>query len=410
MEHTPSSPTTLGISRNVFFMGIVSFFNDVASEMIFPILPIFLTSTLGAPIAIVGLIEGIAEASASIFKVLSGWLSDRIGARKSFVVIGYTLSALSKILFGFAHFWPTALVARTSDRFGKGIRTAPRDALIAESTNRATQGAAFGFHRGMDALGAFVGPLIVLALLPTFGSSLHKLFLLAAIPGALGIFMLIVFVREVQSPKKTTFTALTSWRSFGTPFFIFIAINTLFALGNSSDAFLILRSQAVGLSLTHIILLYTLFNATRFLFSLPAGIVSDRIGPRPVIIFGFFLFSLVYLAFGLVTTPTWLWLLLPLYGVYMALTDGVSKAYIATIVSHKYLGTAYGIYQVTTGIATFLASLMTGIVWESYGSALPFIIGSVIAGCATLALAVFDHYVRHHTTPDWVQIDMGKKW
>lgn len=390
---------TFGISRNVFFMGIVSLFNDISSEMILPLLPIFLTSTLGTPIALVGLIEGFAEGSASIFKVLSGWLSDRMGMRKSFVVLGYSLSAVSKLLFGFAHSWPIALVARASDRFGKGIRTAPRDALIAESTAHQAQGAAFGFHRGMDALGAFVGPLIALALLPTFGSSLNKLFLFAAIPSAIGIFMLLFFVRDVRTHEKSVFKSIPSWRLFGTSFFIFIAINALFALGNSSDAFLILRSQAVGLSLTHIILLYTLFNVTRFVFSLPAGLLSDRIGPRPVMIVGFFLFAFVYAAFGLVSSTAWLWLLLPLYGIYMALTDGVSKAYIATIISREYLGTAYGIYQVTTGVCTFIASLATGLLWSVFGSAVPFIVGSMLACTAGLLLVLFDHYVRHHSAP-----------
>lgn len=396
MENTPSSPTTLGISRNVIFIGIVSLFNDIASEMIFPILPIFLTGTLGVPIAAVGLIEGLAEASASIFKVLSGWLSDRTGKRKIFVVIGYTLSAFSKLLFGFAHSWHTALVARTSDRFGKGIRTAPRDALVAESTQPTSQGAAFGFHRGMDTLGAVVGPLITLLCLPSIGTSLNRFFVFAFIPSIMGIIILILFVHELQKPQRTLTITKTPWRSLGTPFFLFIAVNALFALGNSSDAFLILRSQAVGLSLTHIILLYIFFNLTYALFSLPAGIVSDHIGPRRVMIVGFFLFSAVYLAFGLVTTTPWLWLLMPLYGCYMALTDGVGKAYIATLIPHEQLGTAYGIFQVTVGLCNFIASVVAGLLWSTYGSGIPFVVGSILACCAALFLLILDRYSQPH--------------
>lgn len=390
VEESPLQPPK-AISRNVIAMGIVSFFNDIASEMIYPILPIFLTTTLGTPMAALGLIEGIAEASASIFKVLSGWLSDRTGRRKPFVILGYTLSALSKLLFGWAHTWHVALVARTSDRFGKGIRTAARDALIAESTDKSSRGRAFGFHRGMDALGAVVGPLLALSLLTIAGSSLHTIFFLAVIPGTIGVLILIFFVREVRVAPQQNISLNGSWRALGTPFYIFLGINALFALGNSSDAFIILRTQALGLSLPHIILLYTLFTASCSLASLPAGIISDHIGPRRVMVFGFLLFSFVYLMFGTVHSTDFLWLLLPLYGFYLALTDGVGKAYISHLVPHEYLGTAYGLFQVIVGLGNFMASLVAGFIWNSWGSGAPFIIGSVTAVIAAFLLLFVDY-------------------
>ena len=388
------------LSRNVIAMGIVSFFNDIASEMIYPILPIFLTATLGTPMAALGLIEGVAEASASIFKVLSGWLSDRTGRRKPFVILGYSLSAASKLLFGWAHTWHVALIGRTSDRFGKGIRTSARDALIAESTNKGSRGRAFGFHRGMDALGAVVGPLLALSLLTFVTSSLHTIFLLAVIPGVIGVIILIFFVREVRTtPLQNRDISLNgSWRTLGTPFFVFLGINALFALGNSSDAFIILRTQALGLSLPQIILLYTLFTASYSLASLPAGIISDHKGPRRVMVFGFILFSFVYFMFGIVQSTDFLWLLLPLYGFYMALTDGVGKAYIAHLIPNEQLGTAYGIFQVTVGLGNFAASLTAGYIWTLYGSGVPFIIGSITSLIAALLLLFVD-YQTHINTP-----------
>jgi MFS family permease len=392
------------ISRNVIAMGIVSFFNDTASEMIFPVLPLFLTGVLGTPMIAVGLIEGVAEAAASIFKVLSGWLSDRTGRRKPFIVFGYSLSTASKLLFGFATSWPIALIARTSDRFGKGTRTAARDALIAESTVSTVRGHAFGFHRAMDGLGATIGPLITLTLLTYASVSLSTIFLLAFIPGIISVAVLIFFVREVRATPQQNLSINgswrtdSSWRTLGTPFFVFLGINALFAVGNSSDAFIILRTQALGLSLTHTILLYSLYLASFSLASLPAGILSDRIGPRRVMVFGFLLFSGVYFMFGTAISPHLLWVLLPLYGFYLALTDGVGKAYIAHLVPSKQLGTAYGIFQVTIGLGNFAASLIAGYIWTLYGSGVPFIIGSITALIAAL-LFLFVDYTTHINTP-----------
>lgn len=393
-NNQPSKNPPKALSRNVVAMGIVSFFNDAASEMIFPVLPLFLTSVLGTPMIALGFIEGVAEAAASIFKVLSGWLSDRTGRRKPFIVLGYSLSTASKLLFGFTTSWPIALVARTSDRFGKGTRTAARDALIAESTASTVRGHAFGFHRAMDGLGATVGPLITLALLTYASVSLSTIFLLAFIPGIISVIVLIFFVREVRTEPQEKLSLNGSWRTLGTPFFVFLGINALFALGNSSDAFIILRTQALGFSLTHTILLYTLYLASYSLASLPAGIVSDRIGPRRIMVLGFLLFSGVYFMLGSTLSPHLLWFLLPLYGFYLALTDGVGKAYIAQLVPNKQLGTAYGIFQVTVGLGNFAASLIAGYIWTLYGSGIPFIIGSITALIAAILLLFVDYRIH----------------
>ena len=402
-NNQPSKNPPKGLSRNVVAMGIVSFFNDAASEMIFPVLPLFLTSVLGTPMIALGFIEGVAEAAASIFKVLSGWLSDRTGRRKPFVVLGYSLSTISKPLFGFATNWPMALAARTSDRFGKGIRTAARDALIAESTDSTSHGRSFGFHRAMDGLGATMGPLITLGLLTYASVSLSTIFLLAFIPGIISVIVLIFFVREVRTAPQQKLSrdgsgeTRSSWRMLGTPFFAFLGINALFALGNSSDAFIILRTQTLGFSLTQTLLLYALYLASFSLVSYPAGILSDRIGPRRIMVLGFLLFSGVYFMFGLAHSAHLFWFLLPLYGFYLALTDGVGKAYIAHLVPNRLLGTAYGIFQVTVGLGNFAASLTAGYIWTLYGSGVPFIMGSITALIAAILLLFVDYRIRINT-------------
>ena len=291
----------LAVSRNVAALGVVSFFNDIASEMLYPVVPIFLTSVLGAPVAVVGLIEGIAESTASILKVVSGWFSDRFRSRKPFMVSGYSCSVLSKILLGLAYSWPLVLIARFVDRFGKGIRTSARDALIVESTKAGTgQGRSFGFHRGMDTVGATLGPFFTILLLRHFKDNLRPIFFLALIPSFLGIFFLIFFVKEKKKEAKH-FVFTFRWRDLDRSFKLFILVSFIFALGNSSDIFLILRAKNLGFSTILAIFAYVLYNLTYALFSFPAGIVSDRIGPRKVLISGFLIFTVVYLFLGWLT-------------------------------------------------------------------------------------------------------------
>jgi len=383
-----------GISKNVFVLGLVSFFNDVASEMIYPIVPIFLTSILGAPVAIVGLIEGIAESTASILKVVSGWLSDKLQKRKPFVVAGYSFSAISKILLSLAFSWPFVLFARFVDRFGKGTRTSARDALIAESSETSTRGKSFGFHRALDTLGAVVGPLAALSAIHFLDNQFRLIFFLAFIPASIGILLLLFFVKEKKKEVNSAPVFHFNWRNLDPSFKIFLLISFIFALGNSSDAFLILRAQNLGLSVILVVLAYVLFNFTYALFSMPAGIISDKIGPKKVLLGGFLLFSAVYLFFGLAHSSLFLWFLFPIYGIYMALTEGVGKAYISNLVPQEKTGTAFGIYQTTIGLCTFFASLIAGLLWTYIGVSVPFIFGSITAIISALLFIVLEKKIK----------------
>lgn len=381
-----------GISKNVFVLGLVSFFNDVASEMIYPIIPIFLTSVLGAPVAIVGLIEGIAESTASVLKVVSGWFSDKLQKRKPFVVAGYSFSAISKILLSLAFSWPFVLFARFIDRFGKGTRTSARDALIAESSYTSTWGKSFGFHRALDTLGAVVGPLIALLAIHFLDNNFRLIFFLAFIPACIGILLLLFFVKERK--KEANISLNLSWRNLDPSFKIFLLISFIFALGNSSDAFLILRAQNLGLSVALVVLAYVIFNFTYAIFSMPAGIISDKIGPKKVLFSGFLLFSIIYLFFGLTNNSLILWFLFPFYGIYMALTEGVGKAYISNLVPQEKTGTAFGVYQATIGLCTFFASLIAGLLWTYIGVSAPFIFGSVMAIISAFLFVVLEKKIK----------------
>lgn len=383
-----------GISKNVFVLGLVSFFNDVASEMIYPLVPIFLTSVLGAPVAIVGLIEGIAESTASILKVVSGWLSDKWRSRKPFTVVGYSISAVSKILLGLAFSWPVVLFARFIDRFGKGVRTSARDALIVESSDISSRGRSFGFHRGLDTLGAVIGPLLALLAIHYLDGNFRLIFLLAFIPAFIGILLLLFFVKEMKKETSALPAFHFNWHDLDPSFKIFLLISFIFALGNSSDAFLILRAQNLGLSLILVVLAYVLFNFTYAIFSTPAGIISDRIGPKKVLLSGFLLFSAVYLSFGYANSGLLVWILFPLYGIYMAFTEGVGKAYISNLVPDEKTGTAFGVYQTTIGLCTFFASLIAGLLWTYINVSAPFIFGSIMALISALLFIVLEKKIR----------------
>jgi MFS family permease len=352
------------ITKNVFVLGLVSFFNDIASEMIYPLVPIFLTTILGAPVALVGLIEGFAESVGSGLKLFAGVISDKLQQRKPFVTAGYSLSTLAKILLGVAYSWPLVLIARFCDRFGKAIRTAARDALITESSTATNRGIAFGFHRALDTLGAVIGPLLAIWFLHSFHNNFNVIFLLAAIPGLIGIILLIFWVGEQKknpaaiATRRPTGGLLFKWHSFNPTFKFFIVVSCIFAIGNSSDVFLILRAQNLGLSLTLVILSYVSFNLSYALLATPAGMISDRIGPKKVLLLSFGLFALVYLLFGLIDHSKYIWVVFPLYGLYMALSEGVGKAYISNLVAKEEAGTAFGTYQAATSICTLFASIV----------------------------------------------------
>ena len=394
----------IGLERNVFFTGLVSFFMDMSSEMIYPLVPIFLSSVLGVNKSVIGFIEGIAESTASLLKVFSGWFSDRIGKRKILLIVGYGISTLSRPIIALSTLWGHVLAFRFTDRFGKGIRGAPRDAIIAESTPYKDLGRSFGFHRGMDTLGGVAGPAVAFLLLSLFTGNYRLVFWLSMIPGIIAVLIIVFFIKEQktkraeiqesdasellasgESPRRLAFRANFDWR-----FKAFVAIATLFAIGNSSDVFLILKATDTGVKETQIPIIYLCFNLVYALTAIPAGILSDRIGRKRIILAGFILFGFIYWGFASASEQKHIWGLFLLYGVFMGLTEGIQKAYLGTIIPDKFRATGYGIFNTFTGLAIFPASVVGGWLWDKYGSHATFYYGTATAFVsAFLFLVVF---------------------
>jgi MFS family permease len=373
------------LNRNVFFTGLVSFFMDFSSEMVYPLVPLFLSSVLGVPKSVIGLIEGIAESTASLLKVFSGWLSDRLGHRKWLMALGYGISTLSRPLIATAPNWGQVLASRFMDRFGKGVRNAPRDALIAESCKVPNLGRSFGFHRGMDTLGAVVGPAVAFGLLAYFNGQYRLVFWLSMIPGALAVLIIIFFIRETRAcPILEAGRPRLGWKSFSGSYKFFIVVAALFSLGNSSDVFLILRAQHVGIPLAVIPLVYLVFNVVYGLGALPAGILSDRIGPKPIIFLSFILFGFIYLGFAQAGRPVHIWFLFIAYGIFMAMTEGVQKAFLATIIPQEFKATGFGLYNTLVGLAVLPASLIGGLLWDRVGPPATFLYGTATAWLAAV--------------------------
>ncbi|MEK7817885.1 MAG: MFS transporter, partial [Actinomycetota bacterium] len=352
------------------------------------------TSVLGAPLAVVGLIEGIAESTASTLKVFSGWISDRMRRRRPLTIIGYSVSAVAKPLLAVATVWPVVLLLRFGDRVGKGIRSAPRDALIADSSDPESRGRAFGFHRAADTAGAALGALVALAALGLIGERYRTIFLIAAVPAALGV-LSIFFVRERVHPHPHAERPHLSLKQFDRKFKLFLLASAIFALGNSSDVFLILRATDLGLSAFAAVLAYVLFNLVYSALSMPAGSLSDRVGRRRVIAAGFVIFALVYLGFAAAGNTTAIWPLFAVYGLYMALTEGVGKAFAVDMAPAHARGTALGTYHTVTGLITFFASLIAGLLWDSIGPRAPFLFGAACGGAATVVLLLALREKRH---------------
>jgi len=368
-------------------LGVVSFFTDVSSEMLYPIIPIFLTSVLGAPMSIVGLIEGIAESTASILKAVSGWMSDRIRRRQPFMVAGYSLSSLAKPILFFAYAWPVVLLSRFLDRLGKGLRTSARDAMIADSTDAPYRGKAFGFHRAMDSLGACIGPLLAILFLAGMKENLRMVFLIAFIPALLAVLTLVFFLKERPAPPPATDAHPRGVvGNFGPDFKRFLFASSIFAIGNSSDAFLIVRAKGLGLSTTLVILAYVLYNISYSALSTPFGSLSDRTPRKNVMIIGYAVFALVYTAFGFIKGPALVWVLFPIYGFYIAMTEGVGKALVSDMVKKEHMATAMGLYHFTLGVFAFFASLIAGLLWTRVGVAAPFLYGAGMAIASAAAL------------------------
>jgi len=363
-------------------------FTDIASEMLYPVTPIFLTAVLGASMAIVGLIEGIAEFTAGILKGYFGRLSDKIGRRSIFVTIGYSLSAISKPIPGIFPFIPSVVFSRITDRIGKGIRTAPRDALLASYAEGNT-GAIFGFHRGMDTLGAAIGPITALILLHFYPNNYRLIFLVAFLPSIIAVgFTTVVKEKATSAVKKKKENFSVLWKNSPKKFKEVIIFITLFSFVNSSDVFLILKSQNISRSSTLAILGYIFYNLVYALTSYPIGKISDRFSKKSVFISGLIIFSLVYFGFAVTQNLNVIWGLFVLYGIYAASTEGIAKAWISDLIPDQNRGTAIGLLTMLSGIAMMTGSVITGILWDQFGSMIPFIISSIVSILIAMILMI----------------------
>ncbi len=377
-----------GFPKNVVLLGFVSMFSDISTEMIYPLIPIFLNTVLHASFPFIGLIEGIAESAAALTRAISGWLSDKLQKRKFLIFTGYSLAAIAKPFLAVTTTWWQVLIIRFLDRSGKGIRTAPRDALIADSSDPKEMGRSFGFHRSLDTTGAVIGPLLALLILAFFTSNLRYIFLLSIIPGLISIF-LIKFVAEKRSSRADGPLPTLSLSQFDIRFKLFLVVIAIFSIGNSSDAFLILRAQNVGVVIALVPAVYVLANIVYVLLSTPIGILSDKFGRKRMIFLGFLTFSLIYLGFALVRNTNLVWLLFAGYGLYFAFTEGVIRAFTADLVPNHLLGTAYGILNTLIGIFVLPASVLAGFLWEYVNPSAPFFFGSATSFISLILLLLF---------------------
>lgn len=381
------------LPRTVVALALVSLLTDVSSEMIYPLLPIFLRNELGATVFAIGAIEGAAESISSLLKLVSGWWSDRARRRKPLLLIGYLLASVTRPLIGLATSITQVAALRLTDRVGKGIRTAPRDALIADAVSPAIRGRAFGFHRAADHLGAVLGPLVGLLLMRVYGVSIRSVFLLAAIPAALAMAVLFFGVREPPIVGMETGIPTDGVKRLATPGLRptgtlrnYLVIVFIFTLGNSTDAFLLLRATDAGVPVAWLPLLWSMLHVVKSLASTPSGILSDRIGRRPLIVGGWILYAAVYWAFGQVNAAWQIWGLFAIYGVFFGLTEGVEKALVADLASTNERGAAFGWYNLVIGVGALPASALFGAVWEWRGPAAAFNLGAALALVAGVAL------------------------
>jgi MFS family permease len=389
------------LHRNVWATSLTSFCMDLSSEMVTNLLPLFLSNVLGVRTNIIGLIEGVAEATASVLKVFSGWLSDRLRNRKWVAVAGYAISAVAKPFFYVANSWEAIAAVRWADRFGKGIRTAPRDALVADSVSEEQRGLGFGVQRAADTAGALLGILVALAVvwfsqkgaLGLNAGTFRTIVLISLVPAVAAVLSLALGAQDVAVTKQRPAPKF-AFRSLGKQFVVFMLIVGLFDLGNSSDAFLVLRAQERGLNVLGVLGMLAGFNLVYTLISVPAGSLSDRIGRRRLVIGGWLVYALIYYGFALAGKGWHVWVLYTLYGVYYGLSYGTAKAMIADIVPETVRGTAYGTYNAVLGILDLPASLIAGVLWDGlpaigfkgFGAPAPFLFGATLALVAAIAM------------------------
>ena len=385
-----------GLESNIFFTGITSFLTDTTTKMIYAIMPLFLMS-IGASKIQVSLIEGIAESTASVLKAVSGWWSDRIGKNKPFMVIGYLFTALICPLFAIVTTPLQVLGLRFTERIGKGIRTAPRDSLIASSAQENRTGRGFGFHKAMDNSGAIVGPLLAFAILALFPGDYRKVFFFSAIPGALAVLSLLFFVKEAKRIKNQL-VGKFRFSDFPPRFYTFLGIAFIFTLGNSTDALLLVKANDIGITAVFIPLVYLVSNTVSVILAVPAGILSDKIGRERLILSGYFLYALVYFGFGSTSNPVTVIMLFACYGVYSAATDGVQKALVSDLINPDKRGTGLGIYNSIIGMTLLPASLIAGFLYDKVDNRAPFYFGSGMAFLAMILMIIF-YLKRPKSTP-----------
>lgn len=373
----------------MYALGAVSFFTDVATEMIYPLLPVFLTSVLGASAGFVGVIEGTAESTAALLKLASGWWSDRVSRRKPLVVVGYGIASIVRPLIAIAHSASTVLAIRVTDRIGKGIRSSARDALIAESVDPSIRGRAFGFHSAADNAGAFVGPLIAFGVMTFFLASLRTVFWLSAIPGALAIITVVAGPREVRrardgAAKEAKAPDLS--QPLDKRFWVFLSVIIVFTLGNSTDAFLLLRAAQLGVPIALAPILWAVLNFVKTVVNVPGGAFSDRAGRKPALFIGWAIYAVVYLLFGLASHAWQAWALFAAYGLFFGFTEGTERALVADMVPQERRGAAFGWYYLAIGIGALPASLLFGLVWDKAGSPTAFTMGAILAAVSAVGL------------------------
>jgi MFS family permease len=391
---TPADDARPPLPRNVKALAAVSFLTDVSSEMIYPLLPVFVTTVLGAGAGAVGTIEGIAESTASLLKLASGWWSDRV-RRKPLVLFGYGLAAVARPLMAMAGSAGQVLAVRMADRVGKGVRSSPRDALIADVVEPSQRGRAFGVHRAADNAGAVLGPLIAWALLQPMAMPVRSVMWWAAVPGALAVVVIAVWVREgARSAARVSVPPISAGAkpmlappaTINVEYWRYLAVLLLFTLGNSSDAFLLLRATQLGVPVALIPVLWACLSVVKSASSIPGGTLSDRVGRKPLIVGGWIVYSIVYILLAKANAAWQLWVLFAVYGVYFGLTEGVEKAMVADLVPAERRGAAYGWYNFTVGLGALPASVLFGVVWERWGAAAAFQMGAVIAALAAVAM------------------------
>lgn len=401
----PPAPTPrfAGINRNIVGLGITSLLTDVSTEMIIPVLPLFITGTLKASVASLGVIEGVAESTASLLRLGSGWLSDRIGRRKPFLMFGYGLSTVAKATLAIAASWPAVLGLRFADRVGKGLRNPPRDALIADSVEPRFRGRAYGFHRGLDTLGAAIGPLVAAALLAASPGDLRRVFLWSALPAMLSLAVLGFFVRAPRHAAAARAPLHHEVRAMGAPFARFLIADGMFQLANSSNAFLLLRARDAGFSLVQVPLVYVGYNLAYALLSYPVGIVSDRIGRRPLLVAAYVLYALIYAGMAWRAAPALVLGAFLLLGLHSALLEVSERSMIADFVSMERRATAFGVYHTVVGLALLPASALAGFLWDRYGARATFGLDAALALAAALLFVVLlparDEYGDRHRDP-----------